>query len=197
MFDGLAGLVIDEVALYDHPLPSERIRAHADAVAAQLTNLLRNAGFARGRPIAPPPLTGSSTGGLSAAEDWTLWNNPDSTTATALLPTTRPDGTGRMLHVTTTGGHCGLVQTWAPTDEGAAAATAMAWVYVVSGRVGLGSGNGGSTGVDVLSTTTARWEQLEAPSGTSPVNEMIVYSGPEGGAEFYVDYVVVQALETS
>jgi hypothetical protein len=97
-----------------------------------------------------------------------------------------------MLHLTTTGGHCGLVQTWAREDEGPATATAMAWVYVLSGRVGLGSGNGGSTGVDVLSTATGRWERLEAPSGGSPVNELIIYAGPEGGADFYVDYVAVQ-----
>jgi len=187
-FDG----VIDELALYDHPLSAERIRAHVDAVNAQLGNLLRNSGFARARPVAPPPLTGSGVGGLAAAEDWTIWNNPLATTTTELLPTTRPDGTGRMLHLTTTGGHCGLVQTWAREDEGPATATAMAWVYVLSGRVGLGSGNGGSTGVDVLSTATGRWELLEAPSGGSPVNELIIYAGPEGGADFYVDYVAVQ-----
>ena len=62
---------------------------------------------------------------------------------------------------------------------------------LLSGRAGLRSGNGGSTKLDVIGTDTGGWELLEAPNGGMPVNELIVYSGPEGCAEFYVDYVAV------
>ncbi|MGP3927238.1 LamG domain-containing protein [Streptomyces sp. 8N616] len=187
-FDG----VLDELALYDHPLPEDRVRAHADAVDAELGNLIRNATFGRSRPSPPPPLTGAGVGGLAAAEEWFVWNNPDATTMTELLPTTRPDGRGHMLHVVTTGGLCGLVQTW--TAAGAGPAVAEAWVYVVAGAVGLGCGNGGGTSIDAVSTVTGRWEHLVAEAGSTPVDELIPYFGPADGADFYVDFVVVRPL---
>jgi hypothetical protein len=186
--------IVDEVALYAEALPVPRVQAHATAVAVNQANLVHNADFAAARAVAPPPLTGAGTGGLSAAEHWTTWNNPPATTITALLPTTREGGSGMMLHLITTAGSCGVVQQWANNDTGPSAAVAAAWVYVVRGTVALGSGNGGNTGFDVRSTTQGRWELLRAASGASPVNEVIVYATSEDGAEYFVDAVSVRAL---
>jgi hypothetical protein len=97
-----------------------------------------------------------------------------------------------MLRVNTGAGGCGLVQQWAATGSGPAAAHAEAWVYVVRGAVTLGSGNGGNTSGDTVSHTVGHWEQLAAPSGHSPVNEVILYATPADGAEFLVDFVAVR-----
>ena len=82
------------------------------APAAPL-ELLRNATFARARRTAHTALTGFA-GDLSAAEDWTLLNNVDTTTVSRVEPSTRTEGTGWMLRVSTGGEGCGLVQQWSP-----------------------------------------------------------------------------------
>jgi hypothetical protein len=155
-------------------------------------NLVANPDFTRARRQPPAALTGSAVAGAAASEHWTLWNNPAASTASRVEPTTRPGGTGWMLRISTSAGGCGLVQQWAATGSGPAAAHAEAWVYVIRGGVTLGSGNGGNTGRDTASRTTGHWEQLAAPSGHSPVNEVILYAAPADGAEFLVDFVAVR-----
>ncbi|MFI7545699.1 hypothetical protein [Actinoplanes sp. NPDC049599] len=160
---------------------------------ASATNLVRNGDVTLARRRPPGQLTGAGVPGDSAAENWTLWNNPATTTTTRVEPTTRPGGTGWMLRITTGAGGCGLVQQWGANDTGPSAAQAEAWVYVVHGSVVLGSGNGGSTGHDVMSSTIGRWERLVAASGRPPVNEVVLYAASAGGAEFLVDSVAVRA----
>lgn len=137
----------------------------------------------------PAPLTGTGQG-PSALRDWRLSNTTSATTLSWVEPTTRPGGWGWMLHVTTTGTGCGLVQQWAAAGTGPAAATASAWVYVLSGTVHIGSGDGATVGADAVSTGHDRWELIEAVNGHSPVNQVLVAS--DGGpAEFLVDMVSV------
>jgi hypothetical protein len=184
--EGSSGLRFDYLELHDQPSATRAPVAPA--------NLVQNPSFDRPRATVPPPLTGSAVAGSSAAEDWTVWNNPDALTTTRLEPTTRPGASGQMLRIETTAPACGLVQQWAPTDTGPAEAIASAWVFVIRGSVILGSGNGGDTGADTASTTQGRWELLEAASGRSPVNELIVYAADAGGAEYLVDEVSVRAM---
>ena len=155
-------------------------------------NLVANPDFTLARRQPPPVLTGSAVSGQAAAENWGLWNNPATSTTSRVEPTTRPRGTGWMLRVSTGAGGCGLVQQWAATGSGPAAARAEAWVYVVRGSVTLGSGNGGNTSGDTVSSTVGRWEQLTAPAGHGPVNEVILYAVPADGGEFLVDFVAVR-----
>ena len=183
---------LDEIAVYGRALPAERLRAHVRAVASDLGNLVRNPRFEHARPVVPPPLVGLH-GGMAAAEEWYLWNNLDVTTISELIPTTRPGGSGSMLHLITGGGSCGLVQAWANTDTGPDVALVQAWVCVVRGSVMLGCGNGGNTGEDVRSTQHGEWELLEAPNGVSPANEVIVYASDPEGAEYFVDHVAVRS----
>jgi hypothetical protein len=98
-----------------------------------------------------------------------------------------------MLHICTTGGSNGIVQVFLPHNTGAQHAKSSVWVFVVRGKVGMGTGNGGSTGIDVQSTTVGRWEELQAPNGTAPANEFIVYSVLPGGACYYIDDASVMA----
>jgi hypothetical protein len=155
-------------------------------------NLVANPDFTLARRQPPGTLTGSAAPGHAAAENWGLWNNPATSTISRVEPTTRPDGIGWMLRVNTGAGGCGLVQQWAATGSGPAAADAEAWVYVVRGGVTLGSGNGGNTSGDTVSHTIGHWEHLMASSGHSPVNEVILYAVPADGAEFLVDFVAVR-----
>ena len=131
--------------------------------------------------------TGSSSGGGSAADRWGVFNNTDASTTTELVPSTLAGGGDWMIHVTTDGARNGLNQLFDGFDMGPADVTASAWVYVVSGEVGIGTGNQGNTAIDTVSTTNGQWELLEAPNQSSPANAMIIFSSEAGPAEFYVE----------
>ena len=165
-----------------------------------MTNLLQNGGFETDSGTGPTMLQGPGVPGLSAAAHWTVWNNPDATTTTDLLPSTYAPGT-QMLHVCTTAPLCGLVQTFEVSGTGPAEVDAAVWVFVIRGVVGMGVGDGGSTGLDVTSITQGQWERLQAPNGGQPANELIVYATGNGatpeGACFYIDAVQVLKKEPS
>ena len=137
-------------------------------------------------------LTGVRHWGPSAAAHWTTWNNTWGTTLTTLLPSTLPGGGTNMIHVETTGGRNGIGQVMAPFNTGPSNVVTSAYVYVLSGKVSLGTGNGGSAAADVISTTTNRWERLQAPNGHAPANEVVVYSYG-GPANYYVGNVSIQS----
>ena len=63
---------------------------------------------------------------------------------------------------------------------------ACAWIYLVSGEVGIGTGNGGNTGLDIVLRKTGSWEYVPVSNGVSPANEFIIYS-LGGGAHFFVE----------
>ena len=136
-------------------------------------------------------------GGPSASAAWGVWNNSGkAVTTTELVATTRPGGNGTMMHVSTTAGGCGLVQVFLQSAGrcGPRRVTTAAWVYVLSGTVIIGTGNGGETGIDATCDTTSQWHLLRAPNGVWPANEMIIYA--DGGpAEFYVDSAQVAEIE--
>ncbi len=129
--------------------------------------------------------------GVSAAENWTVFNNIDGTTTTELVTSTLPGGGSRMMHVTTTASRDGLVNVFLPFNTGPASVLSSAWIFVNSGEVALGTGNGGNTGFDVFTTTMGQWELLQAPNGISPANELIIYASSLDGADFFVDLVAV------
>jgi hypothetical protein len=164
-----------------------------------MSNQLQNPGFETASGTGPTVLQGPAIPGNSAAADWTVWNNSDATTTTDLLPSTLSEGQ-QMLHVCTTGASCGLVQAFGATGTGPANVTSAVWVFVVRGVVGMGVGDGGNTGLDVLSTMQGQWEQLVAANGVQPANELIVYAAdgnaaPEGAC-FYVDAAAVYEAQT-
>ena len=156
-----------------------------------MANLLKNPSF---EMPALPPTSNPQTDvpGLSAGSNWTTWNNSKAITTTDILPSTRPGGGKQMIHVCTTGSNNGLVQAFLPhTEPGIQHATSSVWVFVLRGKVGMGTGDGGNTGIDAQSTTTGQWEELKAPNGGKPVNEFIVYSVSPAGACYYIDDATV------
>jgi hypothetical protein len=169
------------------------IATMASALAAQAhANTLRNANFDEAARGGPPPTTIGSAdnlGGWSAAADWSTWaREPGGTVWTELVPNDHGRA-GNMLHVIVHRGS-GIVQVIQAQYTGPATAYSCAWVKVVSGRAGIGLGNGGDTHLDAVSTGTGVWEWLSAVNGVSPANEFIVYAAADD-AEFYVDRAVV------
>ena len=149
-------------------------------------NLLSNSTFNTiGSNGSSTTFTGNGSAGNSAAANWILWNNGFATIKTELLPSTFAGNRRKIIHVTTTGNRSGLVQVFLPVNTGSARSISAAWVFVRSGRVSIGTGNGGNTGLDTTSLTTNKWERLQARNGVSPANEFIIYSA-SNGADFYV-----------
>ena len=137
-----------------------------------------------------PPAT--YAGGAAAAANWTVWvDSGTGTVTTELRPTTRPGGTGNMINVQTTEGASGLVHTFmdGPTTGPQRVVSAM-WIQVIQGTVGIGTGNGGNTGIDAYAAAVDGWQYVEAPNGVWPANELIVYA-ENGQSEFNVDVVTV------
>jgi hypothetical protein len=166
------------------------VNLSADTVYyADPVNLLLNPGFATPAssvtPGTPDTLVSlDNSGGSSAAADWKVWSNGSANIITELVPSTFPGGGSYMLKVTTTGSNGGIYQDFLSTP--AASATASAWIWIVSGCVGIGSGDDGDTGEDTQSCTTGSWLHLSAPSDSSPVTAFLAYD-TSLGATFYVD----------
>lgn len=129
--------------------------------------------------------------GNSAAANWTLFTNTPGNIFTELLPSSRGDGT-RMIHVRTHGAGNGLVQVFQPFNSGPTKVISGAWIYVLSGRVCIGTGNGGNTGCDAYTSTIGQWQYVAASNGVIPANEFIIYATTTTGADFYVDEASVQ-----
>ena len=100
-----------------------------------------------------------------------------------------------MLHVCTTGSSNGIVQGFSDDLHAPKKVSSSVWVFVVRGQVGMGTGHGGNTHLDVMSQKTGVWELLSAPNGVSPATEFIVYSVPSAssGACYYVEDATVVA----
>jgi hypothetical protein len=103
-----------------------------------------------------------------------------------------------MLHVITHDDYNGVLQVFpgssSCTANGPAHAQAGAWVYVNSGKVCIGTGNGGNTSCNAYSVTTGQWEWVQANNGNSPANEFIVYAMSPGGADYFVGFARVNEI---
>jgi hypothetical protein len=147
-----------------------------------------------------PPVPGGA--GPSAAESWGVFHNTaggPNTSVTELVATTLPlPGVGtRMIHVETDGVFNGIVQTTGPTGSGPPSCTASAWLFVNSGVVGMGAGNGGATqATSILTTTTGAWEHLQVENLDSPCNEIVFYS-IGGGADYYVESAEIKEYQVA
>jgi hypothetical protein len=155
-------------------------------------NLLSNASFEK----AGPRGRSASFSGRPGAEDarsasagWTMHTSNDrAKVMTELIRSQRPGGGASMLHVNAGSNEGGVYQLFAADDRGPARVVASAWVLVRRGRVAMGTGNEGYITNSVLSSTTGKWELLQACSdGKTTNNWFIVYSTDVAGSDFYVD----------
>jgi hypothetical protein len=156
--------------------------------ALSAPNLLANASFdlvgPSGTPVSVITAVPGSAGN-SAAASWTMFTNTAGYIMSELLPDSRPGGSGRMIHVRTRGSNNGLVQVFDLFNRGPSRTFAYAWIYVLRGQVGIGTGNGGGTGIDATTSALGTWQRISAYNGGSPANEFIIYS-TVADTEFYV-----------
>ena len=163
----------------------------ATNLCADPVNLLLNPGFetaTSGDPAGMPvSLSGlDNSGGASAAADWTVWSNGSANISTDLVPSTLPGGGSDMIEVSTTGSYGGLVQQYLGTPANQVAASV--WVWVVSGCVGIGTGDDGFSAVSSSTCNTGKWIDLTATNTSSPDTEFVVYDTlTSAGAVFFVD----------
>jgi hypothetical protein len=160
----------------------------AGAAPAQAANLLANPSFDFVGPLGPSTSFTGLGAAPSAANMWRVYHKLPGTTRTELVP--NPWG-GRMIHVYTTSHRNGLLQAWAPFNQGPMLVKGAARLMVVKGKVAIGTGNGPNVLIDATSTMNGVWETISAPNGTSPANTMMIYAVSLGGAEFYVDIASV------
>lgn len=146
-----------------------------------MTNLLSNPDFLGvGIPtllVAPAPVFVS---GSAAAPSWTVASSSPGSTSTDILPCTRADGGELMMHVCTTGrSDNGVFQEFEPPEDLASVVTSV-WVFVLRGKVGVGTGNAAATTPDeAQSTVIGQWELLRAVNRPGPRNTFVLYSVPD------------------
>lgn len=154
-------------------------------------NLVRNPSFEHSNGATYTTFTGQGLGGSSAAAYFYVYNLPQMTTTTDLLPTTLANAGARMMHIVTSAGEGGIVQE-PLLGNGPPTAHFSVWVFVVQGQAGVVLGNSsGSEGISSRSTTHGRWEQLTGTNTNSPVQELAIYGATSGVNDFYVDLVSV------
>lgn len=170
-------------------------------LSAWSANLLVNGAFNTPANGVPPGTTVTFTGchdaGNSAAAHWTMWTNSCDTgsndLSATLIPTTLPGATGYMQHIVTDGNLNGLVQRFASHSL----TLTTVWIYVNSGCVTVGTGDGGNTLSDDTFCVAGQWfRMLKVPNGVSPSNEIVIYSAASPalggqGADFYVESATV------
>ena len=160
----------------------------AVAAPAQAANLLANPSFDVIGPLGPVTSFTGVGAAPSAANMWRVYHQLPGTTRTRIVP----NGFGGwMIHVYTTSHRNGLLQSWAPFNQGPMLVKGAARIMVLKGKVAIGTGNGANVMIDATTSMLGVWETISAPNGTSPANTMRIYAVSLGGAEFYVDAALV------
>lgn len=138
----------------------------------------------------------------SQCQNWTMWLGGLTNQAGVMTETVKAASKcippwpnyvmGNMMHVKTTLGGSGIVNSDIPAGTGKVKITC--WVYVIKGKVDFAFGPTGSGVVRAYSTSRCKWEKLEMiKSGTEACNQITIYS-KDADAEFYVDAVSVLKL---
>lgn len=132
-------------------------------------------------------------------QNWTMWLGGLTNIAGVMTETVKAASNcvppwpnyvmGNMMHVKTTLGGSGIVNSDIPAGTDKVKITC--WVYVIKGKVDFAFGPTGSGVVRAYSTTRCKWEKLEMlKSGSEACNQITIYS-KDADAEFYVDAVSV------
>jgi hypothetical protein len=160
---------------------------------AGIGNLVRNGDFTARNRFGAAQFAGSGGGPPSIAAAWSLYNTQPGSVRGEIVSAEQFGRPGSALHVQAAGKDSGVTQIWGPAGSGPAAAVTSAWVYIVKGRASIGSGSLGYVSPDAISTSTGRWEKIEAKTQSCPVNQTDILSYGDG-ADFYVKDIAVTAI---
>ena len=175
--------------------PATPLRADFDATSAG--NLLTNFSFdTAGGPGTSELVTTAAQPvgeGPSAARGWLVRNSVAATTATELVSSTLPQGSGgRMIRVRADRPGCGLTQVYLPASAPAPSrADFSAWVYIVRGSVRIATGDGDTRGPEAVCGQTGEWILVQHRNQDTTSRELMIVAGDPDGAEFYVDHAWV------
>jgi hypothetical protein len=166
-------------------------------------NLLSNPNFKNiGSYGSSVTYTGLYGGPSAPGDGWYVFNNTQGTTKTEIVPSTFPgaSSSSKMLHFQTNGASNELSQVFMqPSPQfphpGPKKAIAAAWVYVKTGKMGIGTGDVGNTGLNTYNLTINKWEHLQAVNGNSPANTFIIVSADTEPVDFYVASACVSAAD--
>ncbi|MBI5858017.1 MAG: hypothetical protein HZB42_10280 [Sphingobacteriales bacterium] len=182
------------------------------AISLSAQNLVPNPQFELARPSSPdyvyqnPQMEKYQKGCLenlfryTQCQNWTMWLGSTTNEAGVMTETVKAATNcvppwpnyvmGNMMHVKTTLGGSGIVNSDIPAGTGKVKISC--WVYVIKGKVNMGYGPTGSAVVSTMSRYTCRWEKLEmVKSGAEACNQITLYSSNTADVEFYVDAVSV------
>ena len=138
---------------------------------------------------------------LSPAKNWTIWLGTTQPYACVLTELVKAGSNcvplwpnyvmGNMMHVKTTVGGSGIVNSDIPAGKNRVRVTS--WVYVVKGAVVMSYGPTGIGLVSARSLSLCKWEKLEVvyDGSKGPANQVTLYADNKGDAEFYSDAVSV------
>jgi hypothetical protein len=130
---------------------------------------------------------GFNIGGTSSANGWTAIGNSGPVT-TELRTSTGPEG-GMMLRVCAPA-DSGIAQSG--ITAGGAKVHTTVWVYVESGRVGVGVGAGGGLSLTDFADATPSWQIIATDQAQLPAAEIVIYSVPPYTSCYDIDYAAVQ-----
>lgn len=137
------------------------------------------------------------------AQNWTMWLGTYQNYACVMAELVKAGSNcvppwpnyvmGNMMHVKTTVGGSGIVNSDIPA--GKSRVVISCWVYVIKGIVNMGYGPTGSALVSALSSGACKWQKLEIKYDGSKgeANQITLYATNNGDAEFYADAVSVVA----
>ncbi|HEU4388387.1 MAG TPA: IPT/TIG domain-containing protein [Blastocatellia bacterium] len=188
----------------DVPNPPDPRLAPLGCTAVNSRNLLQNPDFERVGPENPSYLhRDGREADHSAAYGWDVFVNGTLDITTKLIgsPTAPAGSTGKVLHVIARNGSSGPLQNlpWIGLDHGPRRVTFSVRVWVVSGAVQVGVGNGGQNPPTAFSRAHGRWETIEGCShpDVKHCNQMFISSKGINPAEFYIDSAEVRNADSS
>jgi len=179
----------------------------AIAIAHAGSNLVYNGDFSVVGPNGSPTLSTALFPGPCAANGWeTFQNQPNTETETALVspPAGLPSGTTTAIYFGCNLDHTDygseLDQVLLPYGTGPKNVEIGVWVYLLTGVVGIGVGNGGATGYEAATSVTNQWIYLSAQHYDANGNDNLIignasyYANSRNRTVFYATDAMVEAV---
>lgn len=156
------------------------------ANAGEADNLLPNGSFEEIFNKKGVKNNNANNGVPSAAKSWNQWINGGTEIITKVLEDhdLAVDGE-HVIQITANGASSGLYMFYLPGN--ARTVTYSAWVYVLSGKVGIANGSN-ANGFDwAKSTKTNQWEFLVVTVNGGKIPEEVLIYSQDGAMDVYVD----------
>jgi len=156
------------------------------AIAGEDDNILPNGSFEEIFNKKGVKNNKGNNGVPSAAKSWNQWINGGTEVITNVIEDKDLAVDGEhVIQITMNGASSGLYMFYLPGN--ARTVTYSAWVYVLSGKVGIANGSN-ANGFDwAKSTKNNKWEFLEVTVDGGKIPEEVLIYSQDGAADLYAD----------